>query len=296
MNLVRYADDFIITGASKELLENEVKPLVMEFMAERGLTLSPEKTRIAHIDEGFDFLGWNIRKYKGKLLIKPSKENVQAFLQNIRETVKSNKQARQANLIKILNPKIKGWANYHKSSVAKAAFARIDKDIWQTLWQWTNRRHPNKSKRWIKAKYFKSVNNRNWVFSAKEITPDGNPVEVTLVKSSDTAIRRHVKIRSTANPFDPNDEIYFENRLDWKMKASIKGKNKLARLWVSQEMRCPLCNQLIDAKGKWNIHYIHLRTDGGSDNVSNLIMVHPDCHKQIHSLNLKVVKPVPKGA
>jgi RNA-directed DNA polymerase len=117
-----------------------------------------------------------------------------------------------------------------------------------------------------------------------------------LICSELLAIRRHVKIRSTANPFDPNDEIYFENRLDWKMKASLKGKNKLARLWVSQEMRCPLCNQLIDEKGKWNIHYIHLRTDGGSDNVSNLIMVHPDCHKQIHSLNLKVVKPVPKGA
>ena len=81
-------------------------------------------------------------------------------------------------------------------------------------------------------------------FRKKEVTPDGNPVEVTLVKASDTAIRRHVKIRSTANPFDPNDEIYFENRLDWKMKASLKGKNKLARLWVSQEMRCPLCNQL----------------------------------------------------
>ena len=296
VNLVRYADDFIITGITKELLENEVKPLVMEFMAERGLTLSPEKTKITHIDKGFDFLGWNIRKYNGKLLIKPSKKNVQAFLQNIRESVKANKQAKQTNLIKLLNPKIAGWVNYHKSSVAKATFARVDKEIWQTLWQWTNRRHPNKSKRWIKAKYFKSVNNRNWVFSAKEITPDGNPVEVTLVKASDTAIRRHVKIRSTANPFDPNDEIYFENRLDWKMKASLKGKNKLARLWVSQEMRCPLCNQLIDEKGKWNIHYIHLRTDSGSDNVSNLIMVHPDCHKQIHSLNLKVVKPVPKGA
>jgi RNA-directed DNA polymerase len=227
VKLVRYADDFIITGKSKELLENEVKPLVMEFMAERGLTLSPEKTRITHIDEGFDFLGWNIRKYNGKLLIKPSKKNVQAFLQNIRETAKANKQARQANLIKILNPKIKRWPNYHKSSVAKATFARVGKGIWQTLWQWTNRRHPNKSKRWIKAKYFKSVKNRNGVFSEKEVAPDGNPVEVTLVKASDTAIRRHGKIRSTANPFDPNNEIYFENRLDWKMKASLKGKTNL---------------------------------------------------------------------
>ena len=281
----------IITGKSKELLENKVKPLVEEFMTERGLSLAQEKTKITHINEGFDFLGWNVRKYNGKLLTKPSNKNVQAFLQDIRNTVKANKSAKQVNLIRLLNPKIKRWANYHKSSVAKVTFSKVDHEIWKTLWQWAKRRHPNKSKLWIKTKYFITERNRNWVFAAKVIAPNGNPINVALVVASDTAIRRHVKIKSTANPFDPKEEIYFENRLDWKLKESSTGKKKLARLWVSQEMRCPICKQFLDAKGKWNIHYLHLRTEGGSDNLSNLIMVHPDCHRQIHSQHLHVVKP-----
>ena len=291
VNLVRYADDFIITGTSKELLENEVKPLVIAFMAERGLTLSPEKTKITPIEEGFDFLGWNVRKYNGKLLIKPSKKNVTTFLQNIRETVKANKQAKQVNLIRLLNPKIKGWTNYHQSSVAKATFTKVDQEIWKTLWQWSTRRHPNKSKHWIKAKYFKTVGSRNWVFMAKETASDGKSIDTQLASASSTPIRRHIKIKSTANPFNPKDETYFENRLDWKMKASLQGKSKLARLWVSQKMRCPVCHQLIDEHGNWNIHHIHPKTEGGSDNLSNLVMVHPNCHRQIHSQDLKVVKP-----
>ncbi|WP_269059620.1 group II intron reverse transcriptase/maturase [Methylomonas sp. LL1] len=119
VNLVRYADDFIITSRSKELLESEIRPMVENFLHERGLLLSAEKTKITHIDEGFDFLGWNVRKYKGKLLIKPAKKNVKAFLDEIRATVKANNQAKQTNLIRLLNPKIRGWANYHKAAVAK---------------------------------------------------------------------------------------------------------------------------------------------------------------------------------
>lgn len=107
VNLIRYADDFVITGASKEVLE-EAKVLIEEFLKERGLSLSPEKTKIVHIEEGFDFLGWNVRKYDGKLLIKPAKKNVQAFLRKIRGIIKANKQAKQENLIGMLNPVIQG--------------------------------------------------------------------------------------------------------------------------------------------------------------------------------------------
>jgi RNA-directed DNA polymerase len=108
VHMVRYADDFIITGNSKELLENEVKPLVEKFLSARGLELSPEKTSITHIDKGFDFLGVNIRKYNGKLLIKPSKKNVKNFLDKVRNAIKDNKTAKQVNLIKMLNPIITG--------------------------------------------------------------------------------------------------------------------------------------------------------------------------------------------
>ncbi|HIH4326836.1 TPA: group II intron reverse transcriptase/maturase, partial [Pseudomonas aeruginosa] len=124
VNYVRYADDFIVTGRSKELLEQEVMPIIKDFMQERGLTLSPEKTKITHIDDGFDFLGQNVRKYNGKLLIKPSKANVATFLEKVRSAVKGNKALDQPRLIRMLNPMIRGWANYHQHVVSKATFAR----------------------------------------------------------------------------------------------------------------------------------------------------------------------------
>jgi RNA-directed DNA polymerase len=227
INLVRYADDFIITGRSKERLEHEVKPLVESFLKERGLALSGEKTRITHVDEGFDFLGWNIRKYDGKLLSKPSRKNVKAFLEDLRETIKTHRQAKQENLIGVLNPKIQGWVNYHKGSVATVTFARVDKEIWQLLWRWAKRRHPNKGARWIKERYFKTEGNQHWVFAADIRTPEGKPIRVTLVQARNTKIRRHIKIRSEANPYDPEQETYFEHRLGWKMKDSLTGKVRL---------------------------------------------------------------------
>jgi len=226
VNLVRYADDFIITGSSKELLEKEVKPMIEGFLAKRGLTLSAEKTKITHIREGFDFLGQNVRKYGEKLFIKPSRKNVSAFLDKVRAIVKGNKQAKQANLIQQLNPVIRGWAAYHRHVVAKATFHRADAEIWQVLWQWAKRRHPRKSRRWIKARYFHSVGNRHWVFAA--VTSDGrlngNPMLVQLAYASDTPIRRHRKIRAAANPFDPQWESYFEERLNAKKKDYQRGR------------------------------------------------------------------------
>ena len=163
MNMVRYADDFIITGHSQEWLEQEVKPAVVAFLAQRGLALSPDKTKITHIKDGFDFLGWNIRKYSGTLLMKPSKANVKAHLDKIREVIEANKTAKQADLISRLNPVLRGWANYHSHVVAKETFARVDATVWSMLWRWAVRRHPNKSARWVKQKYFKTRGSRNWV-------------------------------------------------------------------------------------------------------------------------------------
>lgn len=293
VNLVRYADDFIVTGRTKELLETEVKPLVEKFLKERGLTLSEEKTRITHIEQGFDFLGWNIRKYDGKLLIKLSKKNVQAFLKDIRDTVRANKQAKQENLIGLLNPKIRGWTSYHRGAVAKETFAKVDYEIWKTLWQWAKRRHPNKGRRWIKDRYFKAEGNRKWVFMADWTTPDGKLTRSTMVKASDTKIQRHVKIRGEANPFDPEQEAYFEDRLGWKMKGSLSGRVKLLRLWWNQDKRCPVCGERISGESGWHVHHIVPKSEGGKDHPSNLVMAHPNCHRQIHSRRLNVAKPAP---
>ena len=133
-DLVRYADDFIITGRSKEMLENEVKPLVAKFLRTRGLELSSEKTRITHIDQGFDFLGFSVRKYNGKLLIKPSTKNVHVLLERVRDLIKAHKQATQTELLERLNPLLRGWAQYYRNVAAKRTFKTVDKEVWKALW------------------------------------------------------------------------------------------------------------------------------------------------------------------
>jgi len=134
--------------------------------------------------------------------------------------VKGNKQAKQAHLIQQLNPVIRGWAAYHRHVVAKATFHRADAEIWHVLWQWAKRRHPRKSRRWIKTRYFHCVGNRHWVFAAASSDGRGheNPMRVQLAYASDTPIRRHRKIKAAANPFDPKWASYFEKRLNAKKK------------------------------------------------------------------------------
>jgi RNA-directed DNA polymerase len=291
MNMVRYADDFIITGHSKEWLEQEVKPAVVEFLAERGLVLSPEKTKITHIKDGFDFLGWNIRKYNGKLLMKPSKASVKAHLGKIREIIKANKTAKQANLIRLLNPVLRGWANYHSHVVAKETFVRTDTRVWSMLWQWAVRRHPNKGTRWVKEKYLKPRGSRNWTFTATEHKEDGTTRDLTLLQESDTPIHRHIKIKASANPHDRQWEQYFESRWGKQMLHSARGRRKLYRVWRRQDGRCPTCQQPITKSTPWAARYIVTRAAGGSDAASNLCLHHHNCHRHSHYAETSVVSP-----
>ena len=279
VNMVRYADDLIVTGYSKEWLEQKVKPVVVDFLAERGLVLSTEKTRITHIAEGFDFLGWNFRKYSGKLLIKPSKANVKAHLDRIREIIKANMMAKQANLIMLLNPILRGWANYHRHMVAKEAFGRNDHNVWSMLWRWAVRRHPNKGARWVKQRYFKTKGSRNWVFAATETKEDGTKREHVLLKESDTPIQRHIKINYKANPHDPAWAQYFESRWGKKMLRSPKGLAKLYRIWLRQDRRCSGCQQPITKNTQWEIRWNVKRAEGGTNAASNLHMHHTNCRR-----------------
>lgn len=282
VNFIRYADDFVITGATQETLE-KAKLIIENFLKDRGLTLSEEKTKIVHIDEGFDFLGWNIRKYGGKLLIKPAKKNVRAFLRKIRLIIKANYTAKQENVIRLLNPIIRGWANYHQNQVSKETYSKVDHYIWKALWHWACRRHPNKTLRWIKDRYFKREGLRNWVFGTMVKTGDGEMIMVKLVNASDTPIRRHIKIRAEANPFKPEWEEYFEERFGLQMSKNLRGKNTLLILWYMQEGICPHCTERITKETGWNIHYIQRKTNGGKSNVFNLMILHPKCHRQMHN-------------
>lgn len=293
INFVRFADDFIVTGKSKEVLENEVKPFVEQFMKERGLTLSQEKTLITHIEDGFDFLGQHLRKYNGKLLIKPSKKNIHTFLEGIRKIMKENKQATAGNLIAQLNPKIRGWANYHRHVVSSETFQKVDHAIFQALWQWAKRRHPHKPHTWIRKKYFQSYGGQNWVFSGEIFGREGTVQSIRLIKANGIPIQRHIKIRSEANPYDPEWEVYFEKRLDVKMVHNLKGKRALLYLWKQQDGLCPLCTRKITKLTGWHSHHIEWRSHGGRDQADNRVLLHPECHERLHRQGLTVSKPRP---
>jgi RNA-directed DNA polymerase len=153
VNLIRYADDFIIMSENREVLETEIKLLVTKFLAERGLTLSEEKTVITNINDGFGFLGFNIRKYKDQILTKPSKPAQKRFLANVRKTIKSKRACKQESLIRLLNPIITGWGNYYRHGATRDAFYWTGHQF-NALWQWAKRRHSKKSKRWIADRYW----------------------------------------------------------------------------------------------------------------------------------------------
>jgi RNA-directed DNA polymerase len=212
VNLVRYADDFVITGCSRELLETRVRPLVEAFLAERGLRLSPEKTVITPIEAGFDFLGQNVRKYGGKLLIKPSARSVKEVVAELRQIVNTHRQATADHLVWLLNPKIRGWANYHRHVVSKRIFQQVDHALFQLLWQWARRRHPNKGHRWIRAKYFTQVGGDHWVFFGVTAGRHGQLQRVTLQQAGRIPIMRHIKIREQVNPYDPVWSAYLQRR------------------------------------------------------------------------------------
>ena len=207
VRMCRYADDFIVTGSNKELLEKEVKPLIQQFLKERGLTLSEEKTKVTHISEGFDFLGQNVRKYGDKLLIKPSKRSIRSIKEKLKQIIKSH-QGTADKMIKRINSILRGWCNYHRHVVSKEIFSKIDSYVFMLLWNWARRRHPRKGAKWVKAKYFYAIKGRKWVFGAK--TTKGN-LETQYFAVS-TPIRKHSLIKGEANPYDPKWREYFEKR------------------------------------------------------------------------------------
>lgn len=298
INLVRYADDFVITADSKELLESVVKPWVEGFLRERGLLLSEEKTRIVQIDEGFDFLGWNFRKYAGKLLIKPSQKNVKAFYDKVKGIIASSLSVPTEVLINRLNPVLRGWATYHKGVVAKQTFSKLDQLIYWRLMRWGLRRHPRKSQGWVLTHYWRHPGTR-WEFATDVLKKDKRngkaaPKKWPLIlhRLADTKIVRHQKIKGHYNPFDPNWEAYGESLRVKRMSQVIVDAQRL-RLWLSQEGDCALCGMPIEDLDDCHDHHVVYRMYGGSDALSNRVLLHPICHTRVHILGLEVTKPVP---
>ncbi len=217
VNYARYADDFVITTNSQEIAY-EIVDVVKTFLEPRGLKLSEEKTLVTNISEGFDFLSWNFRKYHGKLLIKPSKDSQKSVIDKISEIIHKAKAWDQNRLIQMLNPIIRGWAQYHDTAVSSAVFSKLDDIVYNMLVSWAKRRHPDKGVFWTLTKYWHKVGDRNHVFCTESHT---------LERFSNTKIVRHRHAKLDKNPY--TDKEYFEHWkvMEYHRKNRIRNPNSV---------------------------------------------------------------------
>ena len=243
--LVRYADDSITACNTEGGAQWWKERMSIRLKEKVGVELSEEKTRITHISRGFDFLGFNIRKYnprssygRPKLVIKPAKENVTGYLKDIRQTIKAMRQATTEGLIRILNPKMQGWGLYYRHANSKQTFAKMDNEIHQALWRWAKRRHPRKGKKWVRNRYFKTFRGNRWTFTGEEGT--------RLMKMSRIPITRHIKLRKGVKVYACDREtLGYWQRREYKNALNQIYSTKVERLYKRQKGICPYCHQLV---------------------------------------------------
>ncbi len=280
--VVRYADDWVVFCESKEDAE-QVIATMRDWLAERGLTLSEEKTRIVHLTDGFAFLGFSIKHYPArapsrtgyKLLIKPSEASVRRLRERLHEMWLRRRGKPVATLIHEINPVIRGWVNYFRIAVASDTFAKLDSWMFTRAYRYAAFRHPKKSWAWRQHRYWGKLNphrDDRWVF--------GDPQSgVYLLKFGWFPVRRHTLVRGTASPDDPRLRAY------WRDRAAAKAGSQTAKtqmLTRRQDHVCPVCNDALSNGEDVHTHHIQPRQQGGTDEGDNLILVHLYCHQQIH--------------
>jgi RNA-directed DNA polymerase len=284
--VVRYADDFIVTARDRKSLE-VAQTLIQEWMSKRGLELSAEKTVITSMEDGFDFLGFNSQHYDGKLLIKPSKNKVLAFCKRLGEEIKNLSGVEQEVLIKKLNPILRGFANYYKGVVSKETFSYISYRLWQYLWRWAKRRHPNKNTKWVRKRYFKTIKGVKWVFACTTSDRRAKDKELILYQIASTSIVRHIKVKGDASPDDPSLKEYWEKRHQKLGKTRFDKGTKLYTIAENQNWKCPECGEALLNGEEIETHHIVPVAEGGTDDVENLQHLHKPCHKQVHKTQVK---------
>ncbi len=209
VHVIRYADDFVVVAETKEILEQTVKPAIQKFMAERGLRLSEEKTVITHIHEGFDFLGKTVRKFNTQLIVQPSKAAAKSIVEKLGTLLRQSRSIPYAVLLRKLNRLLRGWGNYHRFTCSSRVFSRVDYYLLQGIWRWIKRQHKGKRLRKHLSKYFaKGL----WTHSAWTTDVKGSAKLVQLVRLTALGLRRHIKVRGAANPYDPQYSDYFRMR------------------------------------------------------------------------------------
>nr|WP_293130099.1 reverse transcriptase domain-containing protein [Okeania sp. SIO3I5] len=286
LSLIRYADDFVILHENIKVIL-QAKAVIQEWLSQIGLELKPEKTRIAHTlkeyegnKPGFDFLDFTIRQWKVKsteqgfkTLIKPSSKSIRTHYRKLADIFDSHKNASTKALIAKLNPVIRGWANYFSAVVSKEAFSKMDMLIWKRLWRWTSRRHPNKSAKWVKKKYFPKIKDDNWLLN------DGDYI---LNRHSDVPIVRHIKVNGNKSPLDG----------DWTYWSSRIGKHPGVRKEVTtllkrQKNKCAFCGLTFSPTDLMEVDHIKPRSEGGDNTLKNKKLLHRHCHDSKTALDNK---------
>ena len=278
IKLVRYADDFIVTGRSRRQLER-VKQVIEEFLKLRGLKFNDDKTSIRHINDGFEFLGWNFRKYNNKLICKISAKSIQNHRRDIKYLTKTIH--KPDILIYKLNSKIKGWENYHCCcNGIWEVWGSMNHYLYKCLMKWCRRRHSNKTRKWIYRNYWKTI--RKNKKSRKTFIVNYKDQKFTLRTYSAKQKLIRSRLSSNINVFDIGNKKLIQKKTA-KIKQNLTGNKSL--LWRTQKGFCPNCKQYLDPSQPRLIHVHHIvaRKNGGSDKLSNLVLLHEHCHYTIHT-------------
>jgi RNA-directed DNA polymerase len=231
--VIRYADDLVALCHSQEQAR-QVKARLAAWLAPRGLVFNEDKTTIVHLDQGLDFLGFNVRRYAGKLLIKPSKPAVRRIRRRLAVEMRRLRGSNAPAVLATIVPITRGWATYHRGVVSKKAFAALDDYLWKLTYKWAKHSHSNKPKPWIVRRYFGQFNparQDHWVFGHRDSG-------TYLPKLAWTKIVRHYMVTGTASPDDPSLAQYWADRRR-RNKPPLEGAT--LRLLQAQGGRCPLC-------------------------------------------------------
>lgn len=270
VHVIRYADDFVVTAKRPEYLA-EALPGINRFLAERGLALNEEKTAVAHLEDGYEFLGFHLRQYPdGKVIIKPTAAALKSVKAKVSKVVQQMIARTQDDLIVGLRPIALGWCQYYQSVCSQRAFEKLDNHIFGRLWWWANRRHKRKSGRWIKDRYWRVEGKRKWNFVTDR---------TRLPPCDHTPIIRVKNLQIKANIF--TDEEYFQQRS--QDLAQLRMSRRKAQLLRRQNGHCPMCRGLIQTDDETNLHHVQPKLAGGRNDVGNLMLVHANCHQTYHA-------------
>jgi RNA-directed DNA polymerase len=292
--LARYADDFVVLGKTKKSVKDSLIT-VKNFLTIRGLEVHPDKTKIVHINDGFDFLGFNIKEYpdnayktgikRGILLVQPSSESIITVKRKISETVKKYPNAKPGTLIRELNPILRGWSNYYRIGSSRSAFRNISKHVFTSLKYWIYHKHGRNQKRKNIRQYFKTITygkyTNHWTFYGTNERND----EITLFQIGNVTKRNYnmISISNPRNPYLTTDLKYFEHRNRVEFQTSPLVDSRSRKVSKKQEGICPICNETFSPNDILQLHHIKSVKDGGTNKLRNLALYHAHCHKQLHS-------------